>query len=76
VARHFGRHRDLVRVRADVRIEARAALGRLAAHLNLSLTMLIEELAADTERALLGRPYHEQAERYLARAMERAIGVA
>jgi hypothetical protein len=46
VARHFGRHGDLVRVRPDVRIEAHAALGRLAEHRNLSLlTMLIEELA-------------------------------
>jgi hypothetical protein len=33
---------------------------------NLSLTMLIEELAANTERALLARLRPEEAERYLA----------
>jgi hypothetical protein len=66
VERHFGRHGDFSRVRADVRLEARAALGRLAAHRNLTITMLIEKLAADSERALLARLRPEQAERYLA----------
>jgi hypothetical protein len=33
-------------VRADVRREARAALGRLANHFGITLTELIEELAA------------------------------
>jgi hypothetical protein len=65
-ARHFGRHGDLARVRADVRVEARAALDRLAKHRNLTITMLIEELAADSERALLARLRPEQAEAYLA----------
>jgi predicted DNA-binding ribbon-helix-helix protein len=66
VARHFGKHGDLARVRVDVRLEARAALERLAEHRGLTITMLIEELAADSERALLGRLRPEQAERYLA----------
>jgi hypothetical protein len=66
LARHFGRHGDLARVRADVRLEARAALGRLAEHRGLTITMLIEELAADSERALVARLRPEQAERYLA----------
>jgi hypothetical protein len=64
-ARHFGKHGDLARVRADARLEARARLDRLAAHRNLSLTMLIEELAADSEGALLATLRPEQAERYL-----------
>jgi hypothetical protein len=65
-ARHFGSHGDLSRVRADVRREARAALERLADHRNLTITTLIEELAADSERALLARLHPEQAEVYLA----------
>jgi hypothetical protein len=65
-AQHFGEQGDLARVRADVRLEARAALGRLAAHRNLTMTMLIEQLAADSERALLARLRPEQAEHYLA----------
>jgi hypothetical protein len=65
-ARHFGSHGDLARIRADVRIEARAALGRLADHFGISLTELIEELAAGRERAVLAKLRPEQAELYLA----------
>jgi predicted DNA-binding ribbon-helix-helix protein len=65
-ARHFGEQGDLARVRADVRREAHAALGRLAEHRNLTITMLIEDLATDSERALLARLRPEQVERYLA----------
>ena len=66
VARHFGRHGDLARIRADVRIEARAALVRLAEHRGVTITVLIEQFAADGERALLARLRPEQAEVYLA----------
>lgn len=65
-ARHFGEHGDLARVRADVRREAHAALGRLADHFGISLTELIEELAAGRERAVLAKLRPERAEVYLA----------
>jgi hypothetical protein len=66
VSRHLGSDGDLARVRADIRREARAALGRTAGHFGISLTKLIEELAAGRERTLLARLHPEQAERYLA----------
>jgi predicted DNA-binding ribbon-helix-helix protein len=55
MTRHFGEQRDLSRLRADVRLEARAALERVAADRNVTLTMLIEELAFDAERRLARR---------------------
>ena len=65
-ARHFGQHGDLVRVRADVRLEARAALGGSAKHRNLSLTELIEELAFAADRRTAQRLTGEARQRYCA----------
>jgi hypothetical protein len=60
-------HGDLARVRADVRVEARAALGRLADHyFGVTLTKLIEELAAGRERSVLARLRPDEVEVYLA----------
>ena len=63
-AQHFGEHGDLARVRADVRLEARAALARLARHRNLSLTELIETLALAADRRTAQRLTGEARERY------------
>jgi hypothetical protein len=72
-ARHFGSHGDLSRVRADVRLEARAALGRLAELRNLSLTELIEELSLEADRRTAQRLTGEARERYCAGKRERFL---
>jgi hypothetical protein len=60
-------------VRADVRLEARAALGRLAGHRNLSLTMLIEELAFEADRRTAQKLTGEALARYRAGERERSL---
>jgi hypothetical protein len=64
IAQHFGKHGDLARLRADVRLEVRAALGRLAAYRNLTMTMLIEELSLMADRRTAHRLTGEARERY------------
>ena len=72
-AQHFGEHGDLARVRADVRLEARAALERLAEHRNLSLTELIEELAFAADRRTAQKLTGEALAHYRAGERERSL---
>jgi hypothetical protein len=57
---------DLSRVQVDVRPEVRAMLERLSTHFTLSLGLLVEQLAADRERAVLAELRPEEVEVYLA----------
>ncbi len=52
--------------RADVRLEHRAQLERLADHFEITLTELVEQLVADRERSVLSRLRPDELEVYLA----------
>jgi hypothetical protein len=62
--RHFGEHGDLCRLRLNLRRGPRAALERLAAHHELSLTMLVERLVLDADRHLARQLTGEARARY------------
>jgi hypothetical protein len=64
--RYFGAHPTLSRVRADIRLEARAVLERQAALNNLTITMTIEKLALDADRRTTKRLTGEALARYTA----------
>jgi hypothetical protein len=65
-ARHLGPDGDRVRLTTCVTIEARDQLDRLAWHLGYSVTELIEELAARTERSVTARLTAEDCKLYYA----------
>jgi hypothetical protein len=53
--RHLGIHGTKERIQLFISVQARAQLGRLAGHYGYTVTKVIEDLAADAERAVLNR---------------------
>jgi hypothetical protein len=63
--RHLGIHGTKERIQLFISVQARAQLGRLAGHYGYTVTKVIEDLAADAERALLNRLPPRQRTAYL-----------
>jgi hypothetical protein len=63
--RHLGIHGTKERIQLFISVQARARLGRLAGHYGYTVTRVIEDLAADAERALLNRLSPRQRTAYL-----------
>jgi hypothetical protein len=58
--RHLGIHGTKERIQFFISVQTRAQLGRLARHYGYAVTKVIEDLAADAERALLSKlPPHQ-----------------
>jgi hypothetical protein len=63
--RHLGIRGTKERIQLFISVQARAQLGRLAGHYGYTVTKVIEDLAADAERALLNRLQPRQRTAYL-----------
>jgi hypothetical protein len=64
--RHLGVHGTKERLQLFISVRAKAQLGRLARHHGYTVTMAIETLAAEAERALLDQlPERQQHTTYL-----------
>jgi hypothetical protein len=63
--RHLGIHATKERIQFFISVKTRAQLGRLARHYGYTVTKMIEDLAADAERALLNRLPPRQRTAYL-----------
>jgi hypothetical protein len=66
VARHFGDHPRLARVRADFQIEVREKLERLAVYLETSMTGVLEDLVNKADRRVTRQLSGQALERYCA----------
>jgi hypothetical protein len=63
--RHLGIHGTKERIQLFISVQARAQLGRLACHYGYTVTKVIEDLAADAERALVNKLPPRQRTAYL-----------
>jgi hypothetical protein len=63
--RHLGIHGTKERIQLFISVQARAQLGRIAHHYGYAVTKVIEDLAANAERALLNKLPPRQRTAYL-----------
>ena len=66
IARHFGEHPRLARVRADFRLEVRERLERIAIYFETSMTGVLEDLVNKADRRVTRQLTGQALERYFA----------
>jgi hypothetical protein len=66
MARHFGDHPNLARVRADFEVEVRNKLERLAIYFQASMTAVLEDLVNKADRRVMRQLTGKAREQYCA----------